>query len=900
MIALALAALLAAGAVPIASAQEEPGGPVIVQGVTEPIYTKRTTEIHRIQVEHEGAVLYGEIIRPVGDDDKPVTNTPVILTLSPYNVLRGENIAADGTANFYVPRGYARAVFDVVGTRDSSGCYDYGGIRERKTGAQLIDAIGELEWTNGRVGMVGGSYDGTTQIAAAIEQPEHLAAIVPNVAIDRWYDYAFGGGIRYFLNSERPTDEGFDTPLAFDFGFGALPPAEVNDPLSSAGVVAGRIRPCDQIEHTENAYAPDPVYDEFWNVRDYRRDADRIQAAVLIEGGWLDHNVKHWDSTRFFMSLPDDLPRHLVMGRWAHSAPRFTDSPDLRHAWFDRYLLGLDTGLDALPLVDTQLNTQSGDDRNQEVSWPPPGTREAALRLTDVEQVAPDALALTGGDASFIDDNPGLTEQQMLSDADPSASFIRFTSEPVAADVRISGGVVLEMLAATDATSTHFTPVLYDEDPAGKRTVFTRGFLNARNRNGLDISEDLVPGEPYRGAIEFWDVDHVIQEGHRLGMVIASSNAAWALPDNNRAQGPTEVGIEGSELGTSVLKLPVSSGGEAIGLPPPPPAPAPAPAPSSTPVPTDPPSDQPAPEPNPGQDDDVRRVGGGDRIATALEVSQTTRDAADTVVIARADDYPDALAGGPLAASLGAPLLLSDRQRLSDGVAEEAARLGAERAVLLGGVAALSPEVAADLAAAGLAVDRVAGADRFGTAAAIEDRLPSDTGPAVVVEGRNTDPQRGWPDAVSGAWWAASAPRPVLLATRDELPEVTGEAVGDRDAQVVGGEAAVSEAVVDELEERGASVDRIAGADRYATSAAVLEASGAPRDVLWLATGSAFPDALTAGAAAQPVLLVDGQGLDGSPAARDAIREAGEVRILGGTDAVSDAVEAEIRSLRQG
>ncbi len=912
---LALLALLLALAAAPAGAQtdDEPTGDdgPTVTGKSEEVFDERVTEEHRIETSH--GTLYGEIIRPAVDGE-PVTGTPIILTLSPYNVIsagvNGGPIAEGRIADFYVPRGYARAVFDVVGTRDSSGCFDYGGIRERESGAELVDALGSMEWTNGKVGMIGGSYDGTTQIAAAIEQPEHLAAIIPQVAIDRWYDYAFGGGIRYNTNNEDPTSQGFDTPFAFDFGFGLLPPGEENNPTASAAVIAERITPCDQLEHTEAAYLPDPVYDEFWEERDYRSMAGRIQAPTLIEGGWLDYNVKYWDSTLFFQALPDDLPKHLIMGQWGHTSSRFSDAADLRHAWFDTYLMGLETGVEDLPPVQTQLNTQADDEREREESWPPPGTREASLRLTDVDQVDVDALALTSGDPTFIDNNSALSEMQMLSDADPTASFIRFSSQPLSEPVRISGGTFLDLVASTEATSTHFMPVLYEEKADGSREVITRGFLNARNRDGLDVSEPLVPGEAYRASVPFWDIDWQLQAGSRLGVVVASQNFPWATPDDNRDVGPTSIGIEGGDLGTSVLRVPISEGAAALGLPPLPPAPEPTPpAGPSEPTPSEPPATEPPPpggSPGGGDDggeddgDGVARVAGADRVATALEVSRATVDAADAVVVARADTYPDALAGGPLAASLGSPLLLTDPDRLSDGVADEAERLGADRAVLLGGEAALSPRVAADLVAAGLTVERVAGADRFATAAAIEDRLPADTGPAVVVEGMTAAPQRGWPDAVSGAWWAATSPRPVLLATRDDLPEVTGDAVGDRDAQVVGGVAAISPAVADELEDRGATVERVAGADRYATSAAVLAASGAPRDVLWLATGSAFPDALTAGAAAQPVLLVDGDGLDGSPAARDAIRAAGEVRILGGTDAVSEAVEAEVRSLRAG
>lgn len=330
----------------------------------------------------ERAVLYGEIIRPA-KEGRPLEDVPDILTYSPYNDISSPHselgsIANDTVADYYVPRGFARAVFDLVGTRNSTGCYDYGGIRERKTGAQLVEYLGgepdaageQIDWSNGRVGMIGASNNGTTQLAAAVENPDHLTAIIPQVAIDRWYDYAFGGGIRYFLNNETPTDEGFDTPLAFDFGFGFAPGLNVDDPEQFAGMLEQRFDPCERVEHTERAYEFDPRYDDFWLRRDYRHLADQIECAVFLEAGWLDHNVKHWDSTRFFNALPDDTPKKLVMGQWPHSSSDFADAQDIRHAWFDFWLLDLDTGVMDLPTVDTQVNTG---ERLQYDDWPPTG-----------------------------------------------------------------------------------------------------------------------------------------------------------------------------------------------------------------------------------------------------------------------------------------------------------------------------------------------------------------------------------------------------------------------------------------------------------------------------------------------------------------------------------------------
>ena len=565
---LAIIVSILALAVPGAAvAQEEvPENVETTKGQSEPTYENSVTEQYYVETDH--GTIYGEVIRPLTADGEDV-KAPVILTYSPYNIIgspvnQAASIADDSTAAYYVPRGYARAVFDVVGTRESSGCYDYGGIAERETGAAVVDFLGAQPWANGKVGMIGGSYDGTTAIAAAVQAPKHLTTIIPQVAIDRWYDYAFGGGVRYFLNNENPTDEGFDTPLAFDFGFGFLPPADVTNPDQFAAAVQTRINPCERIQHTNRAYEFDPVYDEFWEERDYRRLAGNVKASVFVEAGWLDHNVKHWDSTRFFMALPENHPKKLVMGQWNHTSSQFADAQDVRHAWFDYWLLGLETGVMELPAVDTQLNTQEGSNREQEPTWPPPGTIDAQIDLLSEGEPGVGELAVTTGNVSWVDQRPPVTEEEMFSGPE-SNRFIRLLSAPLEADVRISGSPLVDLLLTSSAEHTQFTPVLYEQTADGGVNVITRGFLNVRNRDGLDVSEPAPVDEPYRAPVQMWDTDYLVKEGSQLGLVIASDNADWALDDDDPTGTNTPVFADQQAAQASVLRLPVSRGQAAVG-----------------------------------------------------------------------------------------------------------------------------------------------------------------------------------------------------------------------------------------------------------------------------------------------------------------------------------------------
>jgi putative cell wall-binding protein len=324
--------------------------------------------------------------------------------------------------------------------------------------------------------------------------------------------------------------------------------------------------------------------------------------------------------------------------------------------------------------------------------------------------------------------------------------------------------------------------------------------------------------------------------------------------------------------------------------------------------PTEPPSDPGEPGEQP-RDVEVARVSGTDRFGTAIATSRASFERADTVFIARADDYADALTGGPLAASEGAPILLTEQSRLTGVTEDEITRLQATRAVLLGGSAAIDAAVADRLRELGLEVSRIGGANRFATAALIADELGDGSGTAFLTEGENADRTRGWPDAMSAAPYAAFQGQPILLVNRDRLPAETAAALeGVTEAIVVGGDAAVSDAVVAEVEAAGHGPRRLSGANRYATSRAVTEeaiAAGMSTGRTWLATGSNFPDALTAGAVVgargDTLLLVDGRTLANSTATRDFLvgnRDGIDaIVILGGTGAISRQVEDEVDAI---
>lgn len=464
-----------------------------------------------------GAEINVEVMRPADNPD-----APVILTYSPYNTLsetNSPNLANDDLGQHYVPKGYARAVADVLGTRNSSGCWDYGGADEQQSGVDLVNFLAAQPWTNGKVAMIGGSYDGTTatMVAARGRDVPGLAAIVPIVAISRWYGYAYGDGIRYFLNSERPTDEGIDTPLAFDFGLARTPPTDPSDPLF-AEKLASRANPCEAADHTVKGYDRTPDYDEFWLERDYRKDARRIRAAALVAHGWQDYNVKQEEGVELYRALRNTAFKRLYMWQAGHSSPRHENWQPLLDRFFDHTLLGVENGVDAEPpvLTEGRSASQKSTGFRIEDAWPPSGTTQRRLAL----------------DGGTFTDMATTTEEVSTRVPEAEASWLFRSGEPLTEDVRMAGAAKLRLSLSVDRDHAHLAPVLVDVAPDGTTKTVSRGFLNLQYRNGLAEAEPIPPGEPIRATVTFKPQDQTFEAGHRIGVILQGSNTVWAVPDD--------------------------------------------------------------------------------------------------------------------------------------------------------------------------------------------------------------------------------------------------------------------------------------------------------------------------------------------------------------------------------
>jgi X-Pro dipeptidyl-peptidase len=491
------------------------------------------------------AQIYLEVVEPTAHGK--VVPAPVILTYSPYSVL-GRN----GDAGHWNPLGYARAYADVIGTGNSGGCYDYGGNREKRTGHDVVEWIARQKWTTGKVGMLGGSYDGTTQYATAITHPRGLATIVPEAAISRWYDYAYAGGMRYTdtdedLGNEGPGaagDEGVDTPLGFDFGFAIPPPSDAADP-GWQDRVASTIRPCDELAHTGAGYNQTPDYDGFWMDRDYVHLLPTVHIPVLIASNWGDWNVKQKNGWDAYHALTHSVCRKLYMGtRWAgHGTPPGADYTKTVDRWFARWLQGVHNGVERMPAVSSQTSDDAGPIRYLAGPEPRPNRARFYLGATTggVATLSPKPLHGTTA-LSYVDTGTN-TESFAATHPFAAAGYVGFASAPLKHDVRIFGRPVLHLWSTAYGRWFTVTPSLLDFDPAkytgsGAATAatdpsaavaLTRGWLDSRYRDGLDHEVPSAAGRSTQTDIALFPTDYTVRKGHRLVLLVQSEDVDWAF-----------------------------------------------------------------------------------------------------------------------------------------------------------------------------------------------------------------------------------------------------------------------------------------------------------------------------------------------------------------------------------
>ncbi|MFB3776794.1 MAG: CocE/NonD family hydrolase [Bryobacteraceae bacterium] len=478
----------------------------------------------------DGVALSTNVFRPKGGE-----RLSTILVRTPYG--KGTSLAA--TYRLFYESGYAVVVQDVRGRGASEGMFRPL-TQEVNDGHDTIDWIASQRWSDGKVGMVGGSYLGIVQWKAALSGSPHLKAISPAVSgCDDYMDrfYSRGGALRlgHRLNWLASTMRapGYRSP---DFSKYVL-----HLPLRTADLAAtGR-----SIEMYQEA-VQHPSYDAFWKSISTCEQLDKVQVPVLAFGGWYDPFV---ESDLEAISRLQAMGReaHVVIGPWAHNTssrfPGFDFGPvadlpirQLQLEWFDHWLKSREPERQLPPARVFLMGVNRW---REEQEWPPERSRPVSwylatggrLRETPPDRDKPDRFDYdprkpvpTLGGAVCCDPKIfpwGPMDQRPV---EGRADVLVYTSSALGRNVPVLGIVNVELYVATTAPDTDFTAKLVDVWPDGRAVNLTDGILRLRYRESLERPRLARRGEIYRIVIDAGVTGHVFRAGHRIRLEISSSN----------------------------------------------------------------------------------------------------------------------------------------------------------------------------------------------------------------------------------------------------------------------------------------------------------------------------------------------------------------------------------------
>ncbi len=600
-----------------AAAKEEPVQAAQIEDVkSQPIYSYEEAIRETVYVEStldsdengKADRIAVDIIRPKETEEG--LKVPVIMDASPYyeSLGRGNESEVkdrdkDGVNekfplfydNYFVPRGYAVALPEMVGTNNSDGCPTTGGYEEIESIRVVIDWMNgrakawdqdnnevKAEWTTGNVGMIGKSYDGTLANGVAATGVEGLKTIVPIGAISSWYNYYRYEGLTYYNN-----------------GPGGL---------ASRVASSSRKEACKPVFDRLNSEADDPSgdYIEFWDERNYVKDVKNVKASVFAVHGLNDYNVKMNHLADWWTALAkEDVPRKLWLTQTGHVDPfdfRRAEWVDTLHRWFDYWLMDMENGIMDEPAVDIE---RGADNWETQASWPDQNAADVKIRLAPGENDQTNGTLTTGPvkgnfKQSFTD-NPTQTEQQMVTNETAVKSDrLAFLSPQLKEDVRLSGIPEISLRAKVDKEDSNLTVLIVDygtdtrinhegpgegvrtldtetcwgessstDDACYKETektthtapyeVVTRGWFDPQNWKTIEQDDPLKEGKNYKFEWGVLPEDYVFKEGHRIGIIIAGSDRRRAIPSTTGAT--FEV-----KMGQSYISLPVVGGRKAVGF----------------------------------------------------------------------------------------------------------------------------------------------------------------------------------------------------------------------------------------------------------------------------------------------------------------------------------------------
>lgn len=442
------------------------------------------------------------------------TKVPVIVMASPYffvGVSPAKFVKESAYARLaenFVPHGYAVAFIPVRGTADTGGCMDLMGPAERSDLNQAITWLGEQEWSNGNVGMIGVSYDGSTPWEVAGAGNPYLKTIVPISGVNDIYDLMYGRGIAEI--------RGLAVLNALYYAYGFNDYNAVDGTRSAPHMIEGlacpeslkglAITPYSQLSGER-----DPL--GFWAARNSRPLVEaNYEGSIFLVHGLQDWNVDPHHDFPWVPSLEEKgLKIKYLLSQTDHAWPdgarndiekagaRMDWAEMLLH-WFDSELKGLN--VDIGPRVQVQ---DSAGEWRIEQDWPPQDASWTGYHI-GAGKLGPD---VTGSGTANVG-----TSQTGFLDFGPSFS-VEYATEALEQELRFAGLPRVRGNATPTGPGGMLSVELYDVD-GSKMTLVGWGAVDLRYPKGGEAMSLVVPGQPIAFDFPLEPLDVVVPPGHKL------------------------------------------------------------------------------------------------------------------------------------------------------------------------------------------------------------------------------------------------------------------------------------------------------------------------------------------------------------------------------------------------
>ena len=486
----------------------------------------------------DGCRLSARVWRPTDANETPV---PVILEYLPYRKRDG-TIARDSlTHPYFAQRGYACVRVDMRGNGDSQGIMeDEYTEQELSDGEAVIAWLAAQPWCNGSVGMMGISWGGFNGLQLAERAPDALKAVITLCStVDRYADDIhykggcllnenMGWGSTMWAYSSRPPD-----------------PMLVGDDWRDMWLQRLQAEP-----YLPITWLNHQTRDAYWRHGSVCENYGGIRAAVLAVGGWGDA----------YKNAVPQLVEHLsapvkgIVGPWVHKYPHFA-APEPRIGflqealrWWDRWLKGIDTGVENDPAYSVYLmdgvRPQTWYEHRpgrwvNEPDWPM-GPMVQQFQFATNNQLADTATALAdivaspqdcgmdGGEYCAIWLGPEQPGDQRADDA----KSLCYTSGPMETDVDIIGAPTVTITFQSDQPQAQIAVRLNHIHADGAATRITYGVMNLTHLAGHDQVRELEPGKTYQVDVALDHIAYRLPQGDRLRVSVSTSYwpLLWPMP----------------------------------------------------------------------------------------------------------------------------------------------------------------------------------------------------------------------------------------------------------------------------------------------------------------------------------------------------------------------------------